>query len=113
MGTLCAALALTFVLATLLEKNIAYDDMGQYPVLPDGPKRKPPGKLGDWCAPYRLCGPGLCCLKFRNGSKICQPEAKLGEACSDAPIKGQIYPRHCPCLTGMCVQKRCVVSTWE
>uniref|UniRef100_A0A0K8RE11 Putative ixodegrin protein n=1 Tax=Ixodes ricinus TaxID=34613 RepID=A0A0K8RE11_IXORI len=101
MGTLCAALALTFVLATLLEKNIADDDMGQRPVLPDGYKPKPPGKNGQWCAPYRLCAPGLCCLRS-NGKRTCQPEARLGKPCSDYPTKGQIYLKNCPCLKGTC-----------
>uniref|UniRef100_V5HAY0 Putative secreted protein n=2 Tax=Ixodes ricinus TaxID=34613 RepID=V5HAY0_IXORI len=107
MGTLCAALALTFVLATLLEKNIADDDMGQRPVLPPGFIPKPPGKQGEWCAPHRLCGHNLCCLKSKKGSRTCRPNAQLGMPCSDAPIKGQIYPGNCPCSKGTCKNGVC------
>uniref|UniRef100_A0A090X822 Putative secreted protein n=1 Tax=Ixodes ricinus TaxID=34613 RepID=A0A090X822_IXORI len=106
MGTLCAAHVLTFVLATLLERTLPmmiWDSIQSYQTVLNVSLQE---NWANWCAPYRLCGPGLCCLKFRNGSKICQPEAKLGEACSDAPIKGQIYPKYNrPCLTGMCVAK--------
>uniref|UniRef100_A0A0K8RDY1 Putative ixodegrin protein n=1 Tax=Ixodes ricinus TaxID=34613 RepID=A0A0K8RDY1_IXORI len=108
MGTMCAALALTFVLATLLEKNIADDDMGQRPVLPPGYRPKPPGKEGQWCAPYRHCQPQLCCLRLSNRSKLCQPKAQLGQPCSDGPVKGDIYHGNCPCLTGTCESGYCI-----
>uniref|UniRef100_A0A0K8RBD7 Putative ixodegrin protein n=1 Tax=Ixodes ricinus TaxID=34613 RepID=A0A0K8RBD7_IXORI len=109
MKTDFAALALTFVVASLLADVIS--SQGQQPVLPGGPSRPtpPPGKVGQPCNSYRKCERDLCCLLTHNKNDAwatCQPKPGPGERCSEDQIKGGIYSSHCPCLRGPCPQER-------
>uniref|UniRef100_A0A0K8RCE0 Putative ixodegrin protein n=1 Tax=Ixodes ricinus TaxID=34613 RepID=A0A0K8RCE0_IXORI len=108
MKTDFAALALTFVVASLLADVIS--SQGQEPVLPGLPSRPtpPPGGLGQPCSPYSSCQSDLCCLLTRNknGARAtCQPKKKPGQRCSEEQVKGGIYSTRCPCLTGPCPAK--------
>uniref|UniRef100_A0A0K8R4T2 Putative ixodegrin protein n=1 Tax=Ixodes ricinus TaxID=34613 RepID=A0A0K8R4T2_IXORI len=107
MKTDFAALALTFVVASLLADVIS--SQGQRPVLPNFPgrptRRPTPGREGDPCNPYAPCQSDLCCLKSSRRNRFyatCQPKAGYGMPCSEESIKGGTYTRHCPCLTGYC-----------
>uniref|UniRef100_A0A0K8RIA6 Putative ixodegrin protein n=1 Tax=Ixodes ricinus TaxID=34613 RepID=A0A0K8RIA6_IXORI len=105
MRTDFAALALTFIVASLLADVIS--SQGQEPVFP-GPLPRPtpsPGGLGDPCNSYSRCQSHLCCLLTSNrkgAGATCQPKGKPGEQCSEDQIKGGTYTTHCPCLTGPC-----------
>ncbi|EEC14071.1 secreted protein, putative, partial [Ixodes scapularis] len=74
---------------------------GQVPVFPPGVSTKPPGKVGEPCMTGADCRNGTCCRKEKGGSKTCRRLRKTGERCSDAPIKGEIYEGHCPCILGL------------
>uniref|UniRef100_A0A0K8R5Y2 Putative ixodegrin protein n=1 Tax=Ixodes ricinus TaxID=34613 RepID=A0A0K8R5Y2_IXORI len=105
MKTDFAALALTFVVASLLVDVIS--SQGQEPVLP-GPFPFPPsspGGVGEPCSVYRKCQRDLCCLLThkKNGDRAtCQPKGRPGQQCSEDQVKGGPYSSHCPCLTGPC-----------
>uniref|UniRef100_A0A090X9A4 Putative secreted protein n=1 Tax=Ixodes ricinus TaxID=34613 RepID=A0A090X9A4_IXORI len=106
MKTFCLALALTVIVAALLE-DVTAEFQGQQPVLPSFPghptHHPTPGRQGQPCSPNAPCGNGLCCLKSRNGnrrSSTCQPKARHGKPCSEEAIKGGTYTHHCPCLKG-------------
>uniref|UniRef100_A0A0K8RCK0 Putative ixodegrin protein n=1 Tax=Ixodes ricinus TaxID=34613 RepID=A0A0K8RCK0_IXORI len=97
MKTFCLALALTVIVAALLEDVTAYFE-GQVPVLPPGAVTRPPGDLGQWCNAADKCKNGTCCLRSRFGfSATCRPLGQRGEACSESPTKGDIFVGHCPC----------------
>uniref|UniRef100_A0A0K8RBY1 Putative ixodegrin protein n=1 Tax=Ixodes ricinus TaxID=34613 RepID=A0A0K8RBY1_IXORI len=114
MKTDFAALALIFVVASLLADVISSQDGGQRPVLPDFPgvptRRPTPGREGQPCNSYAPCRSDLCCLKSSRGNRpyaTCQPKARYGKPCSEDAIKGGIYTLRCPCLTGdLCVPVR-------
>uniref|UniRef100_A0A0K8R4T8 Putative ixodegrin protein n=1 Tax=Ixodes ricinus TaxID=34613 RepID=A0A0K8R4T8_IXORI len=105
MKTDFAALALTFVVASLLADVIS--SQGQKPILPGVPSRpsSTPGGLGEPCGPYRSCKGHLCCLRTYKRNypwATCQPKGRPGELCSEDQVKGGTYSSHCPCLTGPC-----------
>ncbi|XP_040079159.1 U-scoloptoxin(18)-Er1a-like [Ixodes scapularis] len=105
MKTDLAALALTFVVSSLLADVISSQD--QKPVLP-GPFTRPtpsPGGKGEPCGPYRSCRSGLCCLLTENNDgarSTCEPKGRPGQQCSEDQVKGGTYSSLCPCLTGPC-----------
>uniref|UniRef100_V5H2U3 Putative secreted protein n=1 Tax=Ixodes ricinus TaxID=34613 RepID=V5H2U3_IXORI len=107
MKTDFAALALTFVVASLLADVIS--SQGQQPVLP-GPFPRPtppPGGVDEPCGNYRSCQPDLCCLRTYNNYgawATCQPKGSPGQLCSEEQIKGGTYSNRCPCLQGPCPQ---------
>uniref|UniRef100_V5ICU8 Putative secreted protein n=1 Tax=Ixodes ricinus TaxID=34613 RepID=V5ICU8_IXORI len=105
MKTDFAALALTFVVASLLADVIS--SQGQQPVLPGFPSGPTlsPGGLGRPCSVYRGCESGLCCLltgRRNHAGATCQPKGGPGELCSEEQVKGGIYTTCCPCLRGPC-----------
>uniref|UniRef100_A0A147BHS6 Putative secreted protein n=1 Tax=Ixodes ricinus TaxID=34613 RepID=A0A147BHS6_IXORI len=105
MKTNFAALALTFVVVSLLADVIS--SQGQKPVLPGLlPRPTPsPGRRGEPCGPYKGCQSGLCCLLTRKKNSAwatCRPKGKPGQQCSEDQVKGGTYSSRCPCLTGPC-----------
>uniref|UniRef100_A0A0K8RK86 Putative ixodegrin protein n=1 Tax=Ixodes ricinus TaxID=34613 RepID=A0A0K8RK86_IXORI len=108
MKTDFAALALTFVVASLLADVIS--SQGQEPVLPGFPSRptSPPAGLDEPCGPYRKCQGHLCCLLTgsKYGAKAtCRPKGRPGQWCSEDQVKGGTYSSRCPCLIGLCPRK--------
>ncbi|XP_042149250.1 prokineticin Bm8-d-like [Ixodes scapularis] len=106
MKTFCLALALTVIVAALLD-DVTADFQEQRPVVPHfpgGPTRRPtPGRKGQPCSPSAPCGSGLCCLRSsntNNPSSTCQPKGGYGMPCSEDSIKGGTYTLRCPCQTG-------------
>uniref|UniRef100_A0A0K8R4G4 Putative ixodegrin protein n=1 Tax=Ixodes ricinus TaxID=34613 RepID=A0A0K8R4G4_IXORI len=99
MKTDFAALALTFVVASLLADVIS--SQGQQPVLPGGPflRTPSPGGVGAPCGPYGSCQSDLCCLQTHkeNGAwATCQPKGRPGELCSEEQVKGGTYSFRSP-----------------
>uniref|UniRef100_A0A0K8RBI7 Putative ixodegrin protein n=1 Tax=Ixodes ricinus TaxID=34613 RepID=A0A0K8RBI7_IXORI len=108
MKTDFAALALTFVVASLLADVISSQE--QRPVLPGRPigPTPAPGRVGQPCNYYSGCESGLCCLRTGRSNKpwaTCQPKGEPGQQCSEEQVKGGIYTTHCPCLQGLCPRK--------
>uniref|UniRef100_A0A0K8RJ41 Putative ixodegrin protein n=1 Tax=Ixodes ricinus TaxID=34613 RepID=A0A0K8RJ41_IXORI len=101
MKILCAALALTVIVAALLA-DVTADFEGQQPVRPPGFFPRPPGNAGDGCNALYKCGNATCCLRSKNGgSQTCKLLGQHGELCSESGAKGDIFHQHCPCQPGL------------
>jgi len=75
------------------------DDMMQKPI--DEPPRRTNRDLGEMCTYSRDCGSGCCLLDRDTKIRSCQPKSTLGEKCSAAQIKADLYVDFCPCQSGI------------
>lgn len=73
-------------------------DMMQHPI--DEEPRRRNRALGEMCLYSGDCISGCCMLDRESKIRSCQPKAILGEKCTTAQIKADLYVDACPCESG-------------
>lgn len=73
-------------------------DMLQHPI--DEEPRRMDRALGEMCLYSSDCVSGCCMLDRETKIRSCQPKAILGEKCTTAQIKADLYVDVCPCESG-------------
>jgi len=74
-------------------------DMVQHPI--DEPPRKKNRDLGEMCTYSADCHSGCCLMDRESKIRSCQPKSLLGEKCSSAQVKADLYVDACPCEAGI------------
>jgi len=74
------------------------DDMMQKPI--DEAPRRSNRELGEICTYSRDCSSGCCLMDRETKLRSCQSKSKVGQKCSSAQVKADLFVDACPCVSG-------------